>query len=117
MICGREGEIMFMYHKFPMYTKHMFFNPTAEIGHMFKFSSDLEKIGIEWDVAVENGTYVEVISDPIEITRPKYGTMTVVKIKADIATDYHTIVREFWVPTMCVYKVEKNETSGIEQSN
>lgn len=100
-----------------MHTNYMFYNPTAEVGHVFKFSSDIEKIGIEWDVAVKNGTLVDIISDPIEITRPQYGTFTVVKIKADVAIDYHTIVREFWVPTMCVYKVEKNETSGVEQSN
>lgn len=106
-----------LYQKYPMFTKYMFYNPTAEVGHVFKFASDIEKIGIEWDVAVENGTFVEIISDPIEITRPQYGKMTLVKIKADVATDYHTIVREFWVPTMCVYKVEKNETSGVEQSN
>ena len=108
---------MFLYQKFPIYTKYRFFNPDGEIGKTYNFSSSLEKIGLEWDVAVRNGAYVDVISEPIEIRRPQYGTFSVVKIKADVATDYHTIVKEFWVPTMCVIEVSNGEDSGAKLSN
>jgi len=108
---------MFLYRKFPIYTKYRFLNTSFDLGHALKFSSDLEKVGVEWDVSLQNGAYVDVISDPIEITRPQYGTMSLVKIKADVATDYHTIVKEFWVPTMCIYKVGKDETSSSELRN
>ena len=91
-----------MYTKFPIYTKFVFFKLPGEKGDLYKFSSDLEKIGSEWDVEIQNGTYVDVISDPVKIARPSYGTMTVVKIRADIATDYHTIIKEFWVPVDCI---------------
>lgn len=93
--------------KFPLFTKFMFFHPDGEMGKSFNFSSDLEKIGSEWDVAIQNGTYCDVISDPVKIERPKYGIISVVKIKADIATDYHTIIKEFWVPVTCIIEVQK----------
>ena len=108
---------MFLYQKFPMFTKYRFVNTSCELGHAFKFSSELEKIGLEWDVSLQNGAYVDVISDPIEITRPQYGTFSVVKIKADVATDYHTIIKECWVPAMCIYKVGEDETSSSQLTN
>lgn len=106
-----------MYVKFPIFTKFMFFNPSGKEGDTFKFCSDLEKIGLEWDVALANGTYVDVISEPIDIIRPKYGTLSVIKIRADVAIDYHTIIKELWVPTVCIHKVENNETKSSQLSN
>lgn len=108
---------MFAYHKFPLFNKYVFFNPSEKKGHMFRFSSDIEKIGLEWDVSLANGSYVDVISDPIQINRAPYGDMSIVKIKADVAADYHTVVKEFWVPTMCIYKVEEDEAASPQLSN
>ena len=104
-----------MYQKFPIPTEFMFYHPD---GGSFTFSSDLEKIGIENDVAIRSGTYIEVISEPVTINRPKYGgDITVVQVQADIATDYHTIVRKFWLPTSLVVKLEENATTSSELSN
>jgi hypothetical protein len=89
--------------KVPTSTKHRFFNPAAEEGYLYSFSTDLEKIGLEWDVQIRNGAYIEVISEPLYIQRPKYGGMiSVTKIKADVSQDYHTIIKEFWIPTACI---------------
>jgi hypothetical protein len=93
---------MFLYNKFPIYTKFMFFHPDGDVGKSFNFSTDLNKVGLEWDVAIRNGTGVDVVSEPVTINHTKYGTINLVKIKADIATDYHTIIKEFWVPTSCI---------------
>jgi hypothetical protein len=106
-----------LYQKFPLFTKYIFLHPDGYEGKLFNFSSDLEKIGIEWDVSIRNGTYIDVISEPIEITRPQYGAISVVKIKADVATDYHTIIKEFWVPITCVVKVENNAIESSELSD
>lgn len=97
---------MFPYKEIHLPTEHMFFHPSDKMGEAFRFCSDLEKIGKEWDRAIRNGTYVEVISDPIELNKEPYEKMTVVKIKADVATDYHTIIQELYVPIGCVIKVE-----------
>jgi hypothetical protein len=94
-----------MYVKFPIHTNFMFFKMPGEKGEPFNFSSDIEKIGFEWDVSICNGTYVDLISDPVKIEHSKYGTISVVKIKADVATDYHTVIKEFWVPTDCIIDV------------
>jgi hypothetical protein len=106
-----------MYVKFPIPTKHIFFNPAGTADEIFKFSSDLEKIGSAWDVAIRNGTNVEIISDPVEISRPRYGVITVVKVKADVATDYHTIIKELWIPTACIVELENNETRSTQFAN
>jgi hypothetical protein len=45
---------------------------------------------------------VDVISAEITLDHPKYGNLTVVKVKADVATDYHTVIKEFWVPVNCI---------------
>jgi len=103
------GETMFMYRKFPLFTKYMFFHPDGYEGKSFRFSTDLEKVGVEWDVAIQHGTYVDVISEPIEIHRPKYGAISVIRIRADVATDYHTIIKEFWVPVNCIIETSDNE--------
>lgn len=87
----------------------MFFHPSGGKNEPFRFSSDLEKIGSEWDVVIQNGTGVDVLSDPVEIERKPYGKLSVIKIIADVATDYHTILREFWVPTFCVVKLADDE--------
>jgi len=93
--------------KFPIHTEFMFFKLPGENGDLFRFSSDLEKVGSEWDVQIRNGTYIDVISDPIEIERQPYGALTLVKIKADVATDFHTVIKEFWVPTDCIVDMRK----------
>ena len=92
---------MFDYLKFQLTSgKVRFFNPDGKEGELFSYSSELEKIGSEWDVRCPNGIYVEIVSEPMIIDRPKYGgIISVTKIRADVATDYHTIVKEFWVPT------------------
>jgi hypothetical protein len=91
-----------MYMKFPMHTEFMFLKSPGETDTSYKFSSDLEKIGSEWDVEIQNRTYVEIIEGPIKIEGTPYGALEVFKIRADIATDYHTIIREFWVPVDCI---------------
>jgi hypothetical protein len=80
----------------------IFFNSLGERGDLYKFSSLLKNIGIEFDVEFQNESYVEVISDPVEIDHPKYGLLSVTKVRADVALDYHTIMKEFWVPTICL---------------
>ena len=95
------------YVKFRVPSKFIFFVSSGKPDEMFKFSTDLEKIGMEWDVGIKNGTYVEPISEPVQIDRPKYGgIITVIKIKADVATDYHTIIKEFWIPTSTLVSIE-----------
>jgi hypothetical protein len=98
---------MLPYVKFRIPTKFIFFNPAGGKDEAFSFSSDLEKIGTEWDVRIKNGTFVELISDPVQIDRPKYGgIISVIKVKADVATDYHTIIKECWVPTCAIVPIE-----------
>lgn len=102
-----------MYFKFPIFTKFIFFVPNEPPDMIYKFSSDLEKIGTEWDIRIKNGTGVDVISEPIEIDRPKYGGLiTLVKIKADIAMDYHEIIKEFWVPVSCIFENTKTNQAS-----
>lgn len=108
---------MFPYVKFTTATEHLFFHPKIPIGKEFKFSSDLEKIGLEWDVSLANGTYVELISDPIEITKEPYGVLNLIKVKADVSTDYHTIIREFYVPVDFIVKAEDYEIASSELPN
>ena|ERR1700728_4023825 len=109
---------MFLYQKFPVFKEFRFLHSGAEKGELFSFSSELENIGVKNDVSIQNGTYVEVISEPIMINRPKYGgDIYVVMIRADIAVDYHTIVKEFWVPTNLIVRVEKNTITNSQVSN
>ncbi len=96
-----------MYFKWPIFTKFIFHIPSENPDVAYKFSSDLEKVGIEWDISILNGTYVDVISEPIEIERPQYGGLIrLVKVRADVATDFHEIIKEFWVPENSVHKIE-----------
>lgn len=90
---------MYAYQKIIIPTDVVFLRPTDPIEKSFSFSSSIEKIGIEWDVDIRNGSYVSIISDVISINHPKYGTLSLIKVKADVATDFHTIIKEFWVPT------------------
>jgi hypothetical protein len=106
-----------MYKKIVIPTEYMFFHPAGKKGDAYRFSSDLEKIGVEWDRSIQNGTYVEVISDPVEITTRPYGIITVVKIKADVATDYHTIIQELYVPVGCIIKAEDYAIKNPELAN
>lgn len=108
---------MYLYRKFIVPTKFMFFHPDGESGKPYNFSTDFDKIGLEWDVSIRNGTYIDIISDPVEISHPKYGIISLVKIKADVATDYHTIIKEFWVPISCVLPLEKDETTSSQLGN
>lgn len=85
-----------------MKTKYIFYHPDGIERQSYNFSSDLEKIGYTWDVSIRNGTSIDIISDPVEIERPKYGRILVIKIRANIVDDYHTIIKEFWVPIECV---------------
>lgn len=84
----------------------LFLMPAAADDQRFGYSSTLDKIGHELDVQLKNKTVVLVISEPVVIDVPKYGGMiSVTKIRADISEDYHTILMEFWVPTVAL--VEK----------
>jgi hypothetical protein len=99
--------MMIPYFKLQIPTEYIFFNSAGKPDEMFSFSSDLEKIGTEWDVNVKNGTYVEPISDLVQIDRPKYGgIISVIKVKADVATDYHTITEEFWIPVVLLVSIK-----------
>jgi len=99
------------YIKFPIYTKFMFYHPYGGEGKSYNFSSKLDKIGSEWDVSIKNGTGIEIVSDidPVTLDHPKYGIISLVKIKADVSTDYHTIIKEFWVPVDCIIETSKHE--------
>jgi hypothetical protein len=92
--------------------RYKFFNSSGEEGHLYSFSTDLEKIGLEWDVQIENGSFIEVISEPILIQRPKYGgIISVSKIRANVARDYHTIIKDFWIPTNCIVELQSNSSN------
>jgi hypothetical protein len=103
---------MYPYMKFPIFTDFMFNHPDGVEGKSYNFSSDLEKIGREWDVSIQNGTGVDIISDPVTIDHSKYGIISLVKVKADVATDYHTIIKEFWVPINCIIGLKNNNESS-----
>ena len=95
-------------YKFPLFTKFIFCHPEGIEGKSYNFSSDFEKIGSEWDVSIQNGTGCDVISDSVKIVHPKYGELELIKIKADVATDYHTIIKEFWVPVNCIIEPSRH---------
>jgi hypothetical protein len=86
--------------------KALFFNPNGEEDQSFNFSSTLEKVGVEWDCTLKNNSIVIVLSEPVEIDSPKYGNIWLTKIKANMATDFHTIIGEFWVPTITLVDIE-----------
>jgi len=93
---------MIPYIKYTMINAdYIFIRPDEEFGKRFNFCTELDDIGTgKFDVSLANGSKVEVVSDPVEIYREKYGgNISVTKIKADIAIDYHTIIKEFWIPT------------------
>jgi hypothetical protein len=97
-----------LYTKYPLFTEFVLFNLAGDIEKSYGYHSDIEKIGIERaEIAVKNGTYVKKISEPVEIDIPKYGKISVIKVLADIATDYHTIMAEFWAPTASVIETER----------
>lgn len=84
----------------------LFFHPAGAEDEVFGYSSTLDKIGHELDVKLRNNTIVMVVSEPVVIDVPKYGGLiSVTKIKADVSTDYHTIVVEFWVPTITLVEI------------
>ena|ERR1700723_3410931 len=110
--------MMFAYQKFSAFSKFRFIYPGANEGQLFAYSTDLEKIGIQNDVSVPNGAYVNVVSEPILIKRDKYGgTISVIKVQADVAIDYHTVVKEFWVPTQYIIKIGTNAAQNSQLSN
>ncbi len=108
---------MFPYIKFPIHTKYIFFNTLGDETKQFNYSTDLEKVGIIWDVSIKNGTGVSVVSEPVTIDTTKYGLITLVKVRADVATDYHTIIKELWVPTNCIHERQIDESQSSQLSN
>lgn len=72
---------------------------------MYSFSSTLEKVGVEWDCSLQNNTAVLILSDPVEVHREKYGAISLTKIRANVATDFHTIMQEMWVRTDCLVDI------------
>jgi hypothetical protein len=94
--------------KFPIHTDFVFQHPDGIEGKSYNFSSDLDKVGSVWDVSIRNGTGVDVVSEPITIDNAKYGMISLIKIKADVATDYHTIIKEFWVPINCIIESSRH---------
>lgn len=78
--------------------KYFFEIKGYEKGREFKFCSELEKIGSQLDVAIINGTYVEVISEPILITTTKYGKINVVKVRKNNN-------EELWIPKRDLYEI------------
>lgn len=86
--------------------KARFFNPNGAADEVFSFSSTLEKMGAEWDCSLKNNSIVIIISEPIQIDSPKYGKMWLTKIKANMASDFHLIMGEFWVPTITLVDIE-----------
>lgn len=86
--------------------KALFFRYDGNDDQMFGFTSTLEKVGEEWDCEVKNKSIVIVMSDPVEMIHTKYGKMSLTKIKANMAPDFHIIVGEFWVPTIFLTNIE-----------
>jgi hypothetical protein len=87
--------------------KVLFFNTMGTENELFGFSTTLDKIGVELDVSLRNNTQVLILSEPLEINVPKYGgVISVTKIRADVATDYHAIIKEFWVPTATLSEIK-----------
>ena len=100
-----------------MFTRFIFFNSDQEVGYVYSFSTDLEKVGLEWDVRIKNGTYIEVLSEPLEIYRQKYGTISVIKVRADVADDYHTVIKEFWIPANHVMELKEDVSQSSQFRN
>lgn len=96
-----------LYFKIPIPTKFIFSKPLEEKGALCGFSSVLHKIGIENDVVLQNGCYVEVLSEPLKINSPKYGELIISKIQADVSTDYHTITKVCWIPTQYITEIKE----------
>lgn len=61
--------------------KVLFFMPFAPTDYMYKFSSKLENIGIEWDCELKNNTKVIILSEPAQVIHP-IGKISVVRIMA-----------------------------------
>ncbi len=92
--------------------RYKLFNNLHKEGHVYSFSTDLEKIGLEWDVQLANGSYIELVSEPLYIQRPKYGGMiSVTKIRANVSPDFHTIMKEFWIPTESILELESEPSN------
>jgi hypothetical protein len=67
------------------------------MGNALNFSSTLDKIGKELDCVINNGTAVEIVSDPFIIDTEKYGKLEVVKVIPIIELDDK---KEIWVPIL-----------------
>ena len=85
-----------LYHKYNIFNDAKLVFPDGVAA--FSFSSDLDQIGTLFDVTVAAGTRVGILSDPITLTHPKYGILNIQMVEADVATDYHTIIKKFWIP-------------------
>ena|SRR5271154_4465129 len=86
--------------------KARFFRSDGEADQMFAFFSTLEKVGVEQDCKLRNDSIVVVISEPVEIESEKYGKISLIKIRANMAPDFHLIMGEFWVPTITLVGIE-----------
>lgn len=75
-----------------MNQRFLYSNPDALENDWLRFSSELEKIGKDWDVQIRNNTEVIFIEGPIYLTTEKYGIIQVAKVMGEkpmwIRTDH-----------------------------
>lgn len=62
--------------------KFIFLVPGRPNDEMFRHSSKLEDIGVNWDCTLKNNTEVIVVSDAVGLDIPKYGKIEVIKVMA-----------------------------------
>jgi hypothetical protein len=96
---------MIPYFKLPTATKHIFFKSPGEKGYKYNFSTEINKIGSEWDVSIQNGTYIDILgdlTDPIIIDSPVHGNLSLILIRAYVSDDFNTIIKTFYVPVDCI---------------
>lgn len=75
---------------------YLFVVPGAPEHQVFRFSSRLEEIGLNWDRTLKNKTKVMVISGPEKIKHPTNGTMSVTKVME---------LQSMWVQTGQLVKI------------
>lgn len=74
----------------------------------FKFTSNLNDLGTNWDVIVRNNTEVMIISDPIVVQNEKYGVMSLTKVLCFGKTklDGDSLSISPWLPTHTLFSIE-----------
>ena len=87
---------------------YLFMMPGLPDDADFGFASQFEDIGHvdKHDVRLKNATKVLILSEPAIAEHPTLGPLWVTKIRADVSRDYHTIIKEFWVPTNLLIKLD-----------